>query len=134
VILLRARYKYNKVVLCLTDTSLYIYIRVKHFGMANIKKRWKSNSEFVCSFHFACSWCQALATVSAPTDSAENKIILLSEVSSSCNILGDWEQFLPPELSVWACECGRHFKIRTSLLQLKGFLPFECADFPYSPV
>jgi len=25
-------------VLCLTDTSLYIYICVKHFGMANIKK------------------------------------------------------------------------------------------------
>jgi len=23
----------------LTDTSLYIYIRVKHFGMANIKKK-----------------------------------------------------------------------------------------------
>ena len=29
--------KHNKVVLCLTDTSLYIYIRVKHSGMANIK-------------------------------------------------------------------------------------------------
>jgi len=27
-----------KVLLCLTDTSLYIYICVKHFGMANIKK------------------------------------------------------------------------------------------------
>ena len=25
------------VVLCLTDTSLYIYICVKHFGMANVK-------------------------------------------------------------------------------------------------
>jgi len=29
--------QHNKVVLCLTDTSLYIYICVKHFGMANIK-------------------------------------------------------------------------------------------------
>jgi len=29
--------KHNKVLLCLTDTSLYIYIRVKHFGMANIQ-------------------------------------------------------------------------------------------------
>jgi len=24
----------------LTDTSLFIYIRVKHFGMANIKKKY----------------------------------------------------------------------------------------------
>ena len=24
------------ILLCLTDTSLYVYIRVKHFGMANI--------------------------------------------------------------------------------------------------
>jgi len=30
--------KHNKVLLCLTDTSLYIYICVKHFMMANIKK------------------------------------------------------------------------------------------------
>ena len=37
MILLRARNKYNKVVLCLTDTSLCIYISVKQFGMANIK-------------------------------------------------------------------------------------------------
>ena len=29
--------KHNKGLLCLTDTSLYIYICVKHFGMANIK-------------------------------------------------------------------------------------------------
>jgi len=28
---------HNKVLLCLTNTSLYIYICVKHFGMANIK-------------------------------------------------------------------------------------------------
>jgi len=27
----------NKVSFCLTDTSLYIYICVTHFGMANIK-------------------------------------------------------------------------------------------------
>ena len=27
----------NKVLLYLTDTSLYIYVCVKHFGMANIK-------------------------------------------------------------------------------------------------
>jgi len=33
--------KHNKVLLCLTDTSLYIYICVKHFGMANIKKKIK---------------------------------------------------------------------------------------------
>ena len=26
-----------KVLFCLTDTSFYIYICVKHFGMANIK-------------------------------------------------------------------------------------------------
>ena len=30
--------KHNIVLLCLTDTSLYIYICVKHFGVANIKK------------------------------------------------------------------------------------------------
>ena len=29
--------KHNKVLSCFTDTSLHIYIRVKHFGMANIK-------------------------------------------------------------------------------------------------
>ena len=29
--------KNNKILWCLTDTSLYIYICVKHFGMANIK-------------------------------------------------------------------------------------------------
>jgi len=28
-----------KVLLCLTDTSLYIYICVKQFGMANIKPK-----------------------------------------------------------------------------------------------
>jgi len=28
----------NKVLPCLTDTSLYIYICFKHFGMANIKQ------------------------------------------------------------------------------------------------
>jgi len=31
--------KQNKVLLCSTDTSLYIYICVKHFGTANIKNR-----------------------------------------------------------------------------------------------
>jgi len=31
-----------KVLLCLTDTSLYIYICVKHVGMANIKKKFRS--------------------------------------------------------------------------------------------
>jgi len=31
--------KHNKVLLCLTDTSLYIYICVKHFGIVNIKKK-----------------------------------------------------------------------------------------------
>jgi len=30
--------KQNKVFLCLTDTSLCIYICVKHFGMADIKE------------------------------------------------------------------------------------------------
>ena len=30
--------KHNKLLLCLTDTSLYIYIRVKHFGRANINR------------------------------------------------------------------------------------------------
>ena len=30
-------YYYYYVLLCLTDTSLYIYICVKHLGMANIK-------------------------------------------------------------------------------------------------
>jgi len=29
--------KNNKVLLCLTDTSLYIYICVKHFGMVYIQ-------------------------------------------------------------------------------------------------
>ena len=29
----------TKVLLCLTDTSLYIYTCVKHFGMAKIKKK-----------------------------------------------------------------------------------------------
>jgi len=29
--------KHNKGLLCLTNTSLYIYIRDKHFGMANNK-------------------------------------------------------------------------------------------------
>ena len=29
--------KHNNGLLCLTDTSFYIYIRVKHFGMASIK-------------------------------------------------------------------------------------------------
>ena len=28
-----------KVLLCLADTSLYIYMCVKHFGMANIKEK-----------------------------------------------------------------------------------------------
>jgi len=31
--------KYNKFMLCLADTSLYIYVCVKHFGMTNIKKQ-----------------------------------------------------------------------------------------------
>jgi len=31
--------KDNKVLLCLTDTLWYIYICVKNFGMANIKKK-----------------------------------------------------------------------------------------------
>jgi len=30
---------HNKVPLCLTDTSLYIYICVEHFGMGNVKKK-----------------------------------------------------------------------------------------------
>ena len=34
-----------KVLLCLTDTSLYIYTCVKHFGMANIKKK-----KYICVF------------------------------------------------------------------------------------
>ena len=29
--------------MCLTDTSLYIYICVKHFGMANIKEKLPHN-------------------------------------------------------------------------------------------
>jgi len=31
--------------LCLTDTSLYIYICVKHFGVAKIKKEFSGNDE-----------------------------------------------------------------------------------------
>ena len=42
IIVLGIYYDYYciKVLLCLTDTLLYIYICVKHFGMANIKKKF----------------------------------------------------------------------------------------------
>ena len=33
--------------MCLTDTSLYIYICVKHFGMTNFKK-FKSGAYQIC--------------------------------------------------------------------------------------
>ena len=41
IIVLGIYYDYYciKVLLCLTDTLLYIYICVKHFGMANIEKK-----------------------------------------------------------------------------------------------
>jgi len=38
LLLLLYNNKHNKVLLCLTDTSLYVYICVKQFGMAEIKK------------------------------------------------------------------------------------------------
>ena len=44
----------NIIKFCLTDTLLYIYIYVKHFGMANIKSRYKLNIEALSWNHCCC--------------------------------------------------------------------------------